>query len=120
MIIVRRLILILGVLVRVAFLTLLERKVLGFIQFRKGPNKLRLVGIFQPFSDAIKLFSKEFYVPGYSNFFIYTASPIFSLFISLLVWMALPFLVGVNFFFLGTLFVVCCLRLGVYMIMLSG
>nr|YP_010554723.1 NADH dehydrogenase subunit 1 [Parapsyche elsis]UYO79356.1 NADH dehydrogenase subunit 1 [Parapsyche elsis] len=114
------LILILGVLVSVAFLTLLERKVLGFIQFRKGPNKLSLVGIFQPFSDAIKLFSKEFYVPGYSNFLIYMASPIFSLFISLLVWVTLPFLVGVNFFSLGVLFVVCCLSLGVYMIMLSG
>lgn len=74
-----------GVLIRIAFLTLLERKVLGYIQFRKGPNKLGLVGIVQPFSDAIKLFRKEYYLPEKSNFLYFLISPIFSLFLSLII-----------------------------------
>jgi len=47
----------------VAFLTLLERKILGYIHIRKGPNRVGFVGIFQPFRDAIKLFTREQYFP---------------------------------------------------------
>ena len=80
----RGLILIICVIVRVAFLTLLERKVLGYIQIRKGPNKIGFLGILQPFCDAVKLFTKEQFVPYLSNFFVYYFSPVFSLFLSLI------------------------------------
>jgi NADH-ubiquinone oxidoreductase chain 1 len=81
----RSLMLLIFVMIRVAFLTLLERKVLGLIQIRKGPNKIGIFGILQPFCDAIKLFTKEQILPFFSNRLVYYFSPIFSLFLSLVI-----------------------------------
>jgi len=72
--------LIIFVIVGVAFVTLLERKVLGYIHICRGPNKVGFVGVFQPFSDAIKLFTREQYFPLVSNYLIYYFSPIFGFF----------------------------------------
>ena len=77
--------LLLPVLLSVAIFTLFERKIIGFIQKRKGPNLVGFIGILQPFSDGLKLFIKENVYPLNTNFFMFIFAPVLTMFLSLTV-----------------------------------
>nr|AID60714.1 NADH dehydrogenase subunit 1 [Capreolus capreolus] len=114
------LMLIIPILLAVAFLTLVERKVLGYMQFRKGPNVVGPYGLLQPIADAIKLFIKEPLRPATSSISMFILAPILALSLALTMWIPLPMpypLINMN---LGVLFMLAMSSLAVYSILWSG
>nr|AZL93150.1 NADH dehydrogenase subunit 1 [Ceraphronidae sp. ZJUH_2016007] len=110
----------LGVLISLSFLTLVERKLLGYIQVRKGPNKVGLVGVFQPFSDAIKLFTKEVIFFSSFNKYLFCFSSMMILVYMLLSWVILLIFTSDIMFDLCLLFIFVFFGLSIYLTMLMG
>nr|AEK48372.1 NADH dehydrogenase subunit 1 [Peripatoides sympatrica] len=108
------------VLISVAFLTLLERKFLGYFQIRKGPNKVWVMGIIQPFCDAIKLFNKEQIIPIKGNLISYYMAPLINMIIAILLWIIFPSIFFPLNFPFSLVFFLCCISMSVYALMSSG
>jgi NADH-quinone oxidoreductase subunit H len=116
------LILVVPILISVAYLTLAERKIMGSMQQRKGPNVIGFLGLLQPLADGLKLLIKETVVPTNANTFSFIFAPVLTLFLSLFGWSLIPF--SYNSFYvdidLSLLFIFAVSSLGVYGIILSG
>lgn len=108
------------VLVNVAFVTLMERKILGLSQLRLGPNKAGLQGILQPFSDAVKLFLKQWEKPVRRNNFLYLISPRVAIVITLMLWLIVPRTVDLFYSDLSIILFIIIISLGVYPLLLAG
>lgn len=109
-------------LIAVAYLTLAERRVIGFMQLRKGPNVVGPFGMFQPFADALKLMAKETILPAGANKVVFIIAPMLTFVLSLVAWAVIPFgdglvIADIN---VGILYLFAVSSLGVYGVIMAG
>jgi len=119
---IKILIIVVPVLIAVAYFTLAERKIMGSIQRRKGPNVIGFLGLLQPLADGLKLLVKETIIPSNSNLVLFFLAPILAFSLSLLNWAVIPFsencvLSDLN---VGILYILSISSLNVYSIILAG
>jgi NADH-quinone oxidoreductase subunit H len=122
LIVAKILAIVLPLLVAVAYLTLAERKVIGAIQMRKGPNVVGPFGLFQPIADGVKLFFKETIIPTGANKMVFFVAPALTFILALVAWAVIPFdegwvLADIN---VGVLYLFAISSLGVYGIIMAG
>jgi len=113
---------VLPLLIAVAYFTLAERKIMGFIQRRQGPNVVGFYGLLQPLADGAKLLLKETIIPSNANTILFFLAPILTFFLSLLGWAVIPYGEGLVFadLNLGILYIFAISSLGIYGVLISG
>jgi NADH-quinone oxidoreductase subunit H len=109
-------------LIAVAYLTYAERKVIGAMQLRKGPNVVGPFGLLQPFADAVKLLFKETILPAGANRVVFVAAPMLTFILAMIGWAVIPFdegwvLADLN---VGILYLFAISSLGVYGVIMAG
>jgi len=116
------LLIVVPLLIAVAYLTLAERRVIGFMQLRKGPNVVGPFGMFQPFADALKLMAKETILPAGADKIVFMIAPILTFVLAIVAWAVIPFdaglvLADIN---VGILYLFAISSLGVYGVIMAG